>query len=96
MNRRRNDMHPDLRIAFESAAEVVIDALDQHLDHGVDEALLRRVVEWARKRRDELVRYERRHGIELARDERPRTVAEMFDELLASAEVAGDVAESAR
>lgn len=88
--RRRYDHHADLRIALEDAADLMLDALERHLESPLDAALLARVAKVARQRRDALARYEKLAGIDIRPGERMT-----LEDLAARAEVDGDVSESA-
>jgi hypothetical protein len=60
------NVHADLRIACERASEIMLDAIEQHLERGVEPDLLRRVAVLVRRAHETLRAYETRHGIEPA------------------------------
>jgi len=81
--RRASDAHADLRIKFEADCDLLLDALEQHDDHGIDAELLRRVIARAQASRKALSKYERAHGIEIGRADISRTLSDFIDETLA-------------
>lgn len=83
----RHTLHADLRIAFEDAADLMLDALERHLECPLDHALIARVVSVARTRRDALRRYEDGEGLRMERGGYPPSLVD----LVARAEVDGAV-----
>jgi len=81
--RRAFDAHADLRIRYEADCDLLLDALAQHDDHGIDADLLRRVIARAEASRKALSKHERAHGIEIGRADISRTLSDFIDESLA-------------
>jgi hypothetical protein len=70
--------YADTRIRFEADAMLVIDALEQHLDHGLDRELLAAVAQRAAKSRDQMLRQESRSGLRIDRDAHPRSLVDLI------------------